>query len=139
MNDLPRGAGVLLIDGRGWALLQLRDAHAAYPYHWGSVGGAVEAGEAPEQAARRELAEETGYHAGVLHFGAEDTLTLPDGAPRLATLFYARYDGAQTITCREGLRIEFVDPGALDSLLIYPGQLPLIRATLARSRVARSS
>lgn len=133
MTDVSRGAGVLLIDARGWVLLQLRDAHGAYPHHWGTVGGQIEPGETAEQAARRELAEETGYVAGVLHFGAEVTLALPDGNPRVATLFYARYDGVQPIACHEGARIAFVDPATLGELPVYPGQAALIAAALARS------
>src|SRR5918911_1927479 len=133
-STVQRSAGVLLIDERRWILLQLRDAHGAYPHHWGSVGGKVESGETVEEAARRELAEETGYVAGPLRFGAEVTLTLPDGTPRLATLFYARYDGVQPLACLEGARIVFVDPATLDDLPMYPGQEALIRATLARSR-----
>lgn len=134
MTDISRGAGVLLIDERGWVLLQLRDAHGSYPHRWGTVGGQVEPGETPEQAARRELAEETGYVASVLHFGAEVTLALPDGSRRVATLFYARYDGVQPIACYEGARIEFVDPAMLGELPVYPGQAELIKAALDRSQ-----
>jgi len=133
MDRAQRGAGVLLIDGRGWILLQLRDSGGAYPYHWATVGGAVEPGETDEEAARRELAEETGYVAGPLWWGGETTLTLPDGAARVATLFYARYDDTQPVLCREGLDITFVDPAALDALRIYPGQEGLIRAALRRA------
>ena len=85
-----------------------------------------------EEAARRELTEETGYVAGPLLFGATVTVALPDGTPRVATLFYARYDGMQPIACLEGARIAFVAPDTLDDLLIYPGQQQLIRSTLAR-------
>ncbi len=131
--EYERGAGVLLIDGRGWILLQLRDANGAYPDHWATVGGKAEAGETVEEAARRELYEETGYVAGRLDLGAEVTLALPNGTPRVATLFYARYDGVQPIECREGRAIEFVDPNTLGRLLIYPGQEELIRATLVAS------
>ena len=129
---MTRGAGVLLIDRRGWILLQLRDGNGAYPYHWATVGGAVEPGETDEQAARRELAEETGYHVDpiALTFGATVTLMLPDGTPRVATLFYAPYDETQPISCYEGLCITFVDPATLPTLLIYPGQRELIEQTL---------
>ena len=130
MSEAPRAAGVLLIDERGWILLQLRDANGAYPHHWGTVGGKAEPGETVEAAARRELTEETGYVAGPLTYGAEVTVTLPDGSPQLATLFYAPYDGVQSIACWEGERIELVDPATLDNLLIYPAQKKLIRATL---------
>jgi 8-oxo-dGTP diphosphatase len=129
---LSRGAGVLLVDARGWILLQLRDAHGAYPHHWGTVGGQVEADESPEVAARRELAEETGYIAGALWHGAEVTLQLPDGTARQAILFVAHYDGVQPISCHEGTAIEFIDPATLDSLPIYPGQAELITTALRR-------
>ena len=56
-----RLAGVILVDPRGWLLIQERDEHAPVnPLVWGMVGGRVEAGETMEQAAYRELEEETG-------------------------------------------------------------------------------
>lgn len=54
-------ASVVLVDRRGWLLLQERDEHAPVaPNQWGLVGGHVEPGEGWEEAMRRELAEETG-------------------------------------------------------------------------------
>lgn len=51
-------AVIHLDDGR--YLMQLRDDKPGifYPDHWGLFGGAVDAGEEPEQALRRELHEE---------------------------------------------------------------------------------
>lgn len=52
---------ILITDALGRVLLQLRDAKAPVcPDMWGTVGGAVEADESPDEAAARELAEETG-------------------------------------------------------------------------------
>lgn len=50
----------VLIHEDGRYVMQLRDNKPGifYPGHWGCFGGAVEAGEAPVEALRRELREE---------------------------------------------------------------------------------
>lgn len=59
---LQAGASVLLEDARGRLLLQRRaDCHL-----WGYHGGSVELDEVVEEAARRELFEETGLRAAEL-------------------------------------------------------------------------
>jgi len=59
---LQSGASVLLEDGEGRILLQKRgDCH-----QWGYHGGSVELDEVVEEAARRELREETGLNAHTL-------------------------------------------------------------------------
>lgn len=57
-----RGAAVMAFDGQGRALMQLRDniEGIAAPGRWSLFGGAVEAGESLDTAARREFFEETG-------------------------------------------------------------------------------
>jgi 8-oxo-dGTP diphosphatase len=58
---------VLLVDRSGAVLLQHRDDNAsASPNQWSLPGGHVERDETPEQAARRELLEETGLTADAL-------------------------------------------------------------------------
>lgn len=53
-------AAAIIVDEEGRYLMQHRDAapHIFYPDHWGCFGGAVDFGEEPLQALRRELAEE---------------------------------------------------------------------------------
>ena len=60
---MTRLSVILLVDPRGWVLLQERDGNAPRAANqWGMVGGHVEDGEGFEPAAYRELAEETGIH-----------------------------------------------------------------------------
>jgi 8-oxo-dGTP pyrophosphatase MutT (NUDIX family) len=58
----PQAVSIILINNRGEVLLQLRDnnPNISYPNFWTLPGGVVESHELPEQAARRELEEETG-------------------------------------------------------------------------------
>lgn len=110
-------ASVVLVDDRGWVLLQERDEHAGIdPERWGFAGGHVEPGEGPDDAAYRELAEETGVH---LDGGLERVATLlvehtdraaPAG-PDEVHLYAARVGlRDEDIVCGEGRRIVFVDP-----------------------------
>jgi 8-oxo-dGTP pyrophosphatase MutT (NUDIX family) len=63
-------ARVLLIDGQG-RLLLLHGLDPARPEHgyWFTVGGGIDPGETPAQAAARELAEETGLVLGPQRLG----------------------------------------------------------------------
>jgi 8-oxo-dGTP pyrophosphatase MutT (NUDIX family) len=58
-------AAAVLVAEDGRYLLQLRDPfpHIHLPDHWALFGGGIEAGEDPEAAIRREIAEELGWTA----------------------------------------------------------------------------
>lgn len=77
---LQVGASVIVVDSENRVLLQLRsDNHC-----WGYAGGSVELDEVVEEAAKRELFEETGLIAESLElfgvFSGKDThYTYPNG------------------------------------------------------------
>ena len=135
---MPRFASVLLVDRRGWLLLQERDEHPVIdPDCWGLVGGHVDPGEHPDDAAHRELHEETGLDA-------------PDGLPlwREFTVFHAAYGSddpvhvyvAPTtatdadITVGEGRQIVFVDPAVVLDRPLTAAAGEILPAFLASDR-----
>lgn len=118
-------ATVLLVDPRGWVLMQERDEHAPVaPGLWGMVGGHVEPGETPREAAYRELAEETGLRwTSGLRLWRREVVRQTDagGVPvrKDVHLWTARAEITDAdITVGEGRQIVLVAPDAV-------GRLPL--------------
>jgi 8-oxo-dGTP pyrophosphatase MutT (NUDIX family) len=114
-----RIAFAVLVDERGWLLLQERDHHAPVnPDEWSFVGGAVEPGESEAEAAVRELAEETEItgvdlsHVETLHYFCDDCDEDHDVALYLALTDLTDAD----VVCHEGRRIVFVDPRTIHTL-----------------------
>jgi 8-oxo-dGTP pyrophosphatase MutT (NUDIX family) len=133
--------GVLLVDRRGWLLLQERDEHPVIdPERWGLPGGHVDEGEEPEAAAYRELLEETG-------------VALPPGALRLwreVEVFHEAYGSLDAMTvwaapvdltdaevvCGEGRQIVFVDPEEARALDLTASASVVVPAFLASAEYA---
>jgi 8-oxo-dGTP pyrophosphatase MutT (NUDIX family) len=107
-----------LVDERGWLLMQERDEHApAEPNKWCLVGGGVEAGEEPDAAVRRELAEETGFiRDDLVALGRHDLPCVFHGRD-LVDLYAARTSATDAdVVCGEGRQIVFVEPTTIPTL-----------------------
>ncbi|WP_028644507.1 NUDIX domain-containing protein [Nocardioides sp. URHA0020] len=118
---MHRFACVLLVDPRGWLLLQERDEMPVIdPEKWGLVGGHVEEGEEDEPAAYRELEEETGVRlppGSLRHWRALPVFHEAYGTLDTTQVYVARVDLTDAdIVVGEGRRIVFVDPATARGL-----------------------
>ncbi len=130
-------AGVILVDHRGWVLLQERDEYPLIdPLTWGLSGGHVEPGEDFGPAAYRELAEETGLRLG------PGELTLYGEFMVDHRRAYGSWDRMQVYTattaltdvdieCHEGRRILFVDPATIPTLDLSAAATVILPAFLS--------
>jgi 8-oxo-dGTP diphosphatase len=119
---IPR---VLVFVTRAGRLLLLRGAPGKrlWAERYNGLGGHVEQGEDPLSAARRELLEEANLTASLRLCG---TLFVDSGQnPGVAVLVYAgEVTGGELRNSDEGV-LEWVEPGALDSLPVVE-DLPIL-------------
>ena len=117
---MSRLAVIFLIDRRGHVLLMERDEHAPLsPEKWGMVGGHVEEGEEFEEAAYRELAEETGIELarGELELWRDEQFLYTTGHGGHYNVFVGAVDLTDAdIVVGEGRQIVFVDPARFGEL-----------------------
>ncbi len=99
-------AAALILMGSDRYLMQLRDQKPGifYPGHWGLFGGAIEPGESPEAAVRRELREELGLTASDIRYATEFTFTFGRFGPVTRHFFSITVDAdaQQSLQLREG-------------------------------------
>lgn len=67
-SDIKVGACIIIVQGNKTLLAQRKSKKSVGGGHWGSMGGHVEFGETPAQAAIREAREELGIEVGNLKF-----------------------------------------------------------------------
>jgi 8-oxo-dGTP diphosphatase len=121
--------GVILVNAAGHVLMQLRDdiPTIADPGCWAVPGGGQDEGESLEEAARREILEETGYRIDELTPVLVRDLDRGEGFLERQMYYLSCYDGKQPLTCYEGQRLEFLSPDSLDHLVLTPGLGLVIR------------
>ena len=111
MEEIVHGSGVILIRKDGAVLVQHRDNNPKIHDSdlWCYPGGKVEKEESFEEAARRELQEETGYHAReLLLFLEEEDISRHTGKPHVRHLYWTWYDDKQKIICGEGQEMRWM-------------------------------
>lgn len=96
-------AGIILYDEEKRVLIQHRTKDAPrYPGKWGLFGGAIEEGETPEEAVKRECMEELGYPL------ENPKLILIDNEGIKAYIFVEKYDKSKKLILKEGDDMKWV-------------------------------
>ena len=149
-RSVPRrmSAGVILVDRQGRVLMQLRDddPKIMFPGHWGLTGGAAHADETPEQAARREVEEETGialdrFEPFRAYYFSESGAGKKKASARSdyeLYLFHAPCETpAEEMVCGEGRGLRFIAPDELHALDIAYNHRDVLTDFFASSIYAR--
>ncbi|MFT4308038.1 MAG: NUDIX domain-containing protein [Candidatus Woesearchaeota archaeon] len=120
MYEVRDSAGVFLRHTEsGDFLFHLRDAKPdiADPGRWSLIGGSIDDGESPEQAAKREVFEEIGIRIEKLRYLATiDAVDVVKGVrhPLRIALFLSEIDGdASDIALTEGQEVRYFSLDAI--------------------------
>lgn len=119
-----KGVGIILVDARGRFLLNRRDTEPdrRLPGRWSILSGGIQPGETPEQAALREIREETGHPPQRVH------LVVRASWPRPVHLYGAGLPvPAEDVLLGEGMEHRFV---TLDEVSRLSPRAPLLRPVL---------
>jgi len=144
--DTRTGAYAVLIDDEARILLALWNQ--ADPPVWTLPGGGAEPGETPEEAAVREVREETGYDVELVRLLGEDRFTVAardrlDGSGRalegIRVVFEARIVGGELTdevggTTDEAAWIPIADVPGLDRVDLVDAALRLLSGDRSGAR-----
>jgi 8-oxo-dGTP diphosphatase len=128
--------GAVIYNRHGEILLQQRDDKPGLPYagHWTFFGGAVEAGETPDDAIVRELQEELELTLPLRYWQQYvcPARTIPDKVVTTNTLFVSQLEREQTPTVlHEGQAMRWFDAESAQSLELAFMQSPYLMEAFA--------
>jgi 8-oxo-dGTP diphosphatase len=133
MTDAPRqhAAGIFPVYPGGAVLLQLRDDRpdVAAPNCWSTVGGHIEPGETPPEAAAREMEEETGRRpATVIPAGFIDHPSASRGGIIVRSHMFATLApwSLDAMILGEGQRLDWFPPAEIPSLRLGSALAPAV-------------
>jgi len=124
------GVGVIVLDSRGWILLEKRSDCGM----WGLPGGRIEPGESVTEAAVREVKEETGLNVeitrllGVYSEPESHIVTFLDNGDvvhLVDILLEAKIRSGELSISSESEALHFFNPTALPSDIVPPALAPL--------------
>jgi 8-oxo-dGTP diphosphatase len=132
----PR-TGVSILLRAGGKVLLVKRAHEPFAGCWSLPGGSQELGETLEEAARRELAEETGLTARQLAFAeiVEPMMRAHDGTVLrhfVLALFVGDAFEGQLLAGDDASAVDWFGLEAMDGLEMTPGTAQIVRR-LARA------
>jgi 8-oxo-dGTP diphosphatase len=135
---LRRGASIAVF--KGASVLLVKRAKPPWQGLWSLPGGRLEIGEAPRDAAYRELKEETGIEAAIE--GLLDTIEISaeasggDIARYRLDVFYGRHEGGRLGAGGDAALAQWFAVSALEKLDLTEGAAGLIRLAAARLDIA---
>lgn len=124
---------VAVVDGP--RVLLVRRGQAPAKGFYALPGGRVESGESAEQAARRELFEETGLRAGALRFVRDVEIDDDDMRFRLS-VFRVAYEGGTVAAGDDAAAAGWYTPAAMRALPVTPSTRDIVEAIVGADDTA---
>lgn len=117
---------VALVDGEGRVLLQQRAAGRAMAGLWEFPGGKVEAGETPEEALVREIAEELGLALDAAALVPAGFASAPLGGRHMILLLYLCREWRGEPAALDAAALRWATTGEMRGLPMPPADEPLV-------------
>ncbi len=128
MQHVLAAAVVMVDEDSHEILLTKRKKNQIYAGYWEFPGGKIEAGETPDECARREVAEEVGAELGAiapLTFIYERRQK-PNPEMVVIVCIFVAYVKREKVVAQEGQKMAWVKVARLDEYDLLPANKPLI-------------